>query len=118
MGLGRPIAGAGPSTMIRQLAQRVRLSLNRFAHEQDGNIIIISALMIPILLAAFGLSFEGAHWYQSQRAMQNAADSAAIAASMNGGTGYAAEARAVTAQYGFTDGVSSVAVTASNSATC
>jgi hypothetical protein len=118
MGLENPHTGAGPSTMIRQLAQRACRSLRRFSKAEDGNIIIISALMIPILLAAFGLSFEGAHWYQSQRAMQNAADSAAIAASMNGGSTYAAEARAVTAQYGFTNGVNNVTVTVSNSATC
>ncbi|HET9160557.1 MAG TPA: pilus assembly protein TadG-related protein, partial [Caulobacteraceae bacterium] len=92
--------------------------MQRFGRGQDGNILIISALMMPILLATFGLSFEGAHWYQAKRAMQNAADSAAIAASMNGGSSYDSEARAVAAQYGFTNGVDNVTVTVSNAATC
>jgi hypothetical protein len=50
--------------------------------------------------------------------MQNAADSAALAAATNGTSSYDAEARAVAAQYGFTDGISNVTVTASNAAAC
>jgi Flp pilus assembly protein TadG len=85
---------------------------------EAGNIAIIASLMLPILLAAFGMSFEGAHWYQARRQMQNAADSAALAASVNASSNYDAEAKAVTAQYGFTNGVNNVTVTVSNAATC
>ena len=51
-------------------------------------------------------------------AIQAAANSAAIAAATNGGSTYAAEARAVTANYGFTDGSNNVTVTVSNAASC
>ena len=50
--------------------------------------------------------------------MQNATDAAAIAAASNGTSGYAAEAKAVTALYGFSDGVSNTVVTVNNTASC
>jgi hypothetical protein len=113
MGRFNPCRSRRP-TWARTLWARVC----RYGRDQDGNIVVISAFMIPVLLGAFGLGFEGAHWYQARRAMQNAADSAALAASMNGGTNYDAEAKAVTAQYGYADGVNDVVVTVSNTATC
>ena len=85
---------------------------------ERGNVAIMTALILPVLLSAFGLGFESSHWYQMNRAMQNAADSAAIAAATNASAGYAAEAQAVAAQYGFQNGVNNVTVTASNSAAC
>jgi hypothetical protein len=48
--------------------------------------------------------------------MQNAADAAAIAAATNGGTSYAAEAKAVAAQYGFQDGTGNIVVAVSKTA--
>src|SRR3974377_99028 len=42
--------------------------------------------------------------------MQNAADAAAIAAATNGTSSYVAEARAVTAQYGYVDDTNNVTV--------
>jgi hypothetical protein len=50
--------------------------------------------------------------------MQNAADSAALAAASNASTNYDVEAKAVTAQYGFKDGQNGVAVAVSNAAPC
>jgi hypothetical protein len=49
--------------------------------------------------------------------MQDAADSAAIAAAANDSTTYAAEAMSVTSQYGFTNGVNQVTVAVSSPAT-
>lgn len=90
-----------------------------FARDARGNIAILSALILPVLLGCFSLGFETAFWYQQQRSAQNAADSAALAASSNGGSSYALEARAVTAQYGFVDGQNGVTVAASTtSANC
>ena len=57
-----------------------------------------------------GLAVEASYWQLHQRAMQNAADLAAIAAGMEGGTNYQAVARAVAAQYGFVEVVGNVAV--------
>jgi Flp pilus assembly protein TadG len=108
LGLGR-LADA-----VRRLGRRVRA----LGQDDRGNILMIAALTMPVWLAGLGLGFETASWYQIQRQMQNAADSAAIAASSNGGSGYGAEARSVTAQYGFTNGADGVTVTVSNTATC
>lgn len=89
-----------------------------FARDKRGNILALTAVVLPVLLATFGLGVEGAHWYQAKRSMQNAADSAAIAAASNGSASYATEGKAVAAQYGLQHGVNGVTVTMSNSATC
>lgn len=73
--------------------------------------------MVPII-GVLGLGFEVSNWYLSKRAMQNAADAAAITAASNAGSNYDVEAKAVAALYGFVDGQNNVTVTASNTATC
>lgn len=76
------------------------------------------AFLFPILIAGFGLGFEITNWYFKTRAMQNAADAAAIAAAANGSANYNVEAAAVAAQYGYVTGTNNVTVTASNAAPC
>ena len=76
------------------------------------------ALLLPVLVGGLSLGFEISNWYLKTRAMQNAADAAAIAAASNNGSNYDIEAKAVAAKYGFVDGQDNVTVTASNSATC
>ena len=92
--------------------------LRRFRKGSGGNIAIMSAIVLPVVLGFFGLGTEGAAWFLTNRSEQNAADSAAIAAASNAGADYAAEAKAVAAQYGFTDGQNGVTVTALNSQLC
>lgn len=92
--------------------------LRRFRNGSGGNIAIMSAIVLPVVLGFFGLGTEGAAWFLTNRSEQNAADSAAIAAASNAGADYAAEAKAVAAQYGFIDGQNGVTVTAINSQTC
>ena len=86
--------------------------------DERGNVLMLTALALPTMLGLGGLAFEGANWYQTKQAMQNAADAAVVAAASNATTSYAAEAKAVTAQYGFQDGVADTTVTASNTAAC
>src|SRR5262249_20528595 len=50
--------------------------------------------------------------------MKTAADAGEMAAPSNGTSNYAAEAKAVAAQYGYVDGTNNVTVTASNTAAC
>ena len=83
-----------------------------------GNITVMMAFLLPILVGVLGLGFEISIWYQRSHAMQNAADAAAIAAATNGDSNYDVEAKAVAALYGFIDGKGNVTVTASNAATC
>jgi hypothetical protein len=65
-----------------------------------------------------GLGFEVSNWYMTTRGMQNAADAAAIAGAMNGGSNYDVEAKAVAARYGFVDGTNNISIAASNTAAC
>src|ERR1700742_4096800 len=78
---------------------------SRFARDQHGGVAILFALAMPVLIGAMGLGFEVVNWYMTQRAMQNAADAAVLAAASNAGANYDVEARAVAAQYGFATGV-------------
>lgn len=81
-----------------------------------GNIGALTAILIIPLAGAFALGTEGASWFLINRAEQNAADAAVLAAAANddaenGGTGYISEAKAVASRYGFTNGVDNTVVT-------
>ncbi len=74
---------------------------------------MVALLLVP-LVTIMGVATQTGGWFLTQRAMQNAADSAVIAAATNGGNGgtdYVTEAKSVTADYGFTNGSNNVTVT-------
>ena len=58
--------------------------LRRFLSERGANVSALMALMLLPIIAALGMGGEGASYFLSQRAMQNAADAAVIAAATNG----------------------------------
>ena len=90
----------------------------RLRADQRGAVsVLMGFLMIP-LVGALGVGFEVTNWYLTARGMQNAADTAAIAAATNGGANYAVEAKAVAAKYGFVDGVNTISITVTNAAAC
>jgi hypothetical protein len=91
--------------------------LRDFARERGGNIAMIVAFALPVLLAALALGFELGQWYMTRWQMQNAADSAVMAAA-NNSNNYQLEAQAVAAQYGYTNGANNVSVTSTNTAAC
>ncbi|HEY7300892.1 MAG TPA: pilus assembly protein TadG-related protein [Xanthobacteraceae bacterium] len=92
--------------------------LHRLRADRRGTVAIMAGLLMVPLVGSMAVGFEVSYWYMTKRAMQNAADAAVIAAATNGTSNYATEAKAVAAQYGFTDGSNNVTVTASNSASC
>lgn len=92
--------------------------LRTFLRNRAGNVAVVAALAMPVVLGSLGLGAEVASWYGGKRSLQNAADSAAIAAATAAGSGYASEARAVARQYGYRDGVGGVTVTAVNAVAC
>ena len=104
-------------TFRRLVGQKLQMWRRLYACS-SGNVMLLSAIAMPVLVGMAGLAIEAGNWYQTKRSMQNAADSAAIAAATNFGTRYAQEAKAVTGQYGFTDGQDHTTVAASNTATC
>src|SRR3954468_3868142 len=85
--------------------------------ERGAVAVIMGVLMVP-LVGALAIGFEVSNWFLVTRAMQNAADTAAIAAATNAGSNYDVEAKAVAAQYGFVDGNNNVSIAVSNTATC
>jgi hypothetical protein len=104
--------------MMTGLLASIFRSAVKLRADQRGNVAVVMALVLPPLMGAMGLGFEVSDWYVTKRSMQNAADAATMAAATNGGGTYAAEAKAVAAKYGFTDGINNVSVTASNAAAC
>src|ERR1700737_1762028 len=71
-----------------------RRCLTRLGKNRRGNVAVLMAFLLPVLIGALGLGFEAANWYMTTHALQNAADSAAIASATNGGPNYGAEAKA------------------------
>jgi Flp pilus assembly protein TadG len=106
---------SGALTNLRAVLQ----SAARLRGDTRGNILVIFAVALPLMVGTLGLAAEGGNWYQTKRALQNAADEAVVAAATNNNPStYLLEAKAVTAQDGFTNGTANVTVTASNAATC
>ena len=94
------------------------MTAERFSSDERGAISVITALVLPAFIGVLGLGIEVSYWLLHNRSLQNASDSAVIAASQAGALGYMATAKAVARQYGLVDGASGVTVTASNTATC
>jgi Flp pilus assembly protein TadG len=85
--------------------------------DRRGNVSVMFALLLIPLMGMFALGGEVASWMTTQRALQNAADSAAIAAGTSGDTtvvngqpAYYWEAQGVAAKYNLGDNVTIGAV--------
>jgi Flp pilus assembly protein TadG len=95
------MGGSRISRLVRRLAGR------------EGNVSALVALMLIPLVGVFGMATESSSWFLIQRAAQNAADAAALAAASNNcaaadachttqlSATFADEAQAVAANYGF-----------------
>ncbi len=66
--------------------------LSRLRRDERGNIAILSALTLPILVGSFGWGTEAGYWYLEKRTLQLAADVAAHAGgvALRGGASQAA----------------------------
>src|ERR1700751_3322418 len=71
--------------------------------DQRGGMALIFGIVATVVVAIVGLGIDVVGWYRTDRAMQNAADSAAIAAATNATGTYQSEAKAVTGQNGSVD---------------
>lgn len=124
-GAGRRLAAPGAPWRLRPIRVRLpeaagllRPCLADLWSDRSGNVAIVSALAMPVLVGSMGLGVEVGFWYYRQQAMQNAADSAAVAAATAGSTSFDEEAQGVAARYGFTHGVNDVTVAAADDVTC
>jgi hypothetical protein len=92
--------------------------IRRLHADQRGAVSVLMGFLLIPLAGGLALGFEVSNWYMITRGMQNAADTAAIAAATNGGSNYDVEAKAVAARYGFVDGTNTISVAVSNTAAC
>jgi Flp pilus assembly protein TadG len=84
----------------------------RFARDKSGSYLIISALMMPVLIGFVGLGTDYGLWVYTHQSAQSAADSAAVSAAAEGNAdNLTVQAGAVTASYGFVNGVNGTTVT-------
>jgi len=56
--------------------------LRRFLRSREGNIAIISGLILPVIIGFCGLATETSYWYYRHRVIQGAADIAAYGAAI------------------------------------
>lgn len=87
----------------------------RLAHSTDGNVAVVFALMLPILIGATGLGVETSYWYYKSLQLQSAADAAAYAAELENMSGSTtsqikAEASAIASKNGFEPAAGSIDV--------
>ena len=104
--------------LLRAAMARPLSSVLSIWSDKSGVTIVIVGLVAALVIAIVGLGVDVVGWYRTDRAMQNAADSAAVAAATNGTSTYQNEAKAVAAQYGYVDGSPGIHVTAVNGQTC
>jgi len=105
-----------PADIINRVLLFHRDAFSRLRHDQSGSYLVVSAMVMPALVGIVGLGTENGLWLMKHRAMQNAADSAAVSAAtayyvQGKPTGLTAQGQAVTAGYGLVDGVDGVSVT-------
>ena len=96
---------------------RVWRWLGRYGRDRRGNISAMMALLIVPLVGVMGVATETGNWFLIQRSMQNAADSAAIAAATNANAtnnSYQLEGKSVATNFGYTNGANSTTVTIVN----
>jgi Flp pilus assembly protein TadG len=95
-----------------------RPSLPAIRRDAGGAIAVVTALALTVLIGVIGLAIDVASWQVTTRQMQGAADQAAIGAVLaylaGGGDDPTTQAKGITANYGFTDGQSRVAVSVVN----
>ena len=91
-------------------------TLARFARDDSGASAVVIALCMTVLMGFAGMAVDVGVWYADKRSAQGAADAAAFSGAVDGATGdsndrVVATAKAIAAQYGFTDGTGGVSVT-------
>jgi hypothetical protein len=100
------------------MLHRTRAFVRRLLSSRGGNVAVITALALPMLLGTFGVGAETASWVAGRRVLQNAADAAVIAAATDASDNYSDEARSIATQYGLQNGAQGVSISSNNNAAC
>lgn len=93
--------------LVRVVARRHLVQ--RFIADRSGAYAVVTALLAPVLVGTAALGTETGWWMYLHKNMLSAADSAAVSAA-TAGTNVSIEANAVTAFYGYVNGVNGVTV--------
>jgi Flp pilus assembly protein TadG len=64
------------------MIKTTRRSLRRLACHENGNVMALFAIGLPMLVGAVGLAVDTAHWVLLKRQLQQVADSAAVSGSL------------------------------------
>ena len=96
---------------LLKLPSNMSFILRQIASDQDGATMLLTGLGVTAFLGFAGMAVDVGYWQLTQHRMQDAADEAAYAASVNGSS---TAAKAVTHGLGFADGVNNVTVTVNN----
>ncbi len=104
------------STFRRWVTRFHHDAVLRFRRDESGSYLVVTGMLMPALVGIVGLGTEGGLWLTKHRAMQSAADSAALSAAtayyvQGNNTGLDVQAQAVAAGYGFVNGSNGVDVT-------
>jgi Flp pilus assembly protein TadG len=68
--------------MFRKFVTDALSCFSRLAFDRRGNIAIIVALAMPVIVGFVGLGLETGVWYKTKRVLQNSADAAAMSAAI------------------------------------
>ena len=99
------------------ISARLIVSINRlrrFRDDHGGGVAVAFAISLTVMIGFGGAATEVGSWLLTRRAMQGAADAAAVSAlnaTAHGGPDITTQARGVAAQNGWTHGVGGVTVT-------
>jgi hypothetical protein len=104
--------------MIRRFIEEIRSGIAGFRTDESGNVVIIVAIAMPVLIGFGAIAAEGGFWLHRARLMQDAADSAVISAAVSNSSLYNKEALDVASKYGFFHSRSNVLVLPEENVTC
>ncbi len=101
------------------LTKTLRTRGVQLARDRKGGVAVLTALSLTTLLGFAGLGTEATLWYVTKRNMQGATDAAAFTAATaeyagQNAAAFTTAAKAITAQYGYTNGSNNVVVTVNN----
>ncbi len=93
--------------------------ISELARDESGATAVVVAVTLTALMGFAGMAIDVGHWYGDRRLAQSAADAAAYSAAIDSASGdttagVTAAAKAITAQYGLTNGSNGVTVAVNN----
>jgi Flp pilus assembly protein TadG len=71
------------------MGRKFKSFISKYFKNEDGSIIPMTALLMPLLLGMTGFGVDVSMWMMNKRSLQSAADAAAIAAALEIANGYA-----------------------------